>query len=528
MDAAMPSLPAWPVLVELLALFIPATLAIGAIAVPRRAALVTTATLGLALAFTLGVALSHGAAAARPDLGVQVDATTCVMLLVVSGIGAVIARYSRTYLDGDPGLARYQRWLSLTLAAVTALVITDNLLVLAAAWTATSLALHQLLTFHADRPAALVAAHKKFLVSRLADVCLVTCLLLVHREVGSLDLDRLAAWAAAHPALTPGMHVAAVLVVVAVALRSAQLPFHGWLMQVMEAPTPVSALLHAGVVNIGGFVLIRLAPWMAHAGAAQLLLVTVGLASAVVAALVMTTRVSVKVALAWSTCAQLGFMLVQCGLGLWHLALLHLAAHSLYKAHAFLSAGAAVEAWRARTLGASPPPPSVGRLVVGALVALGGAALAVGIARATLAAAPPEQAAIGALALLVGLAVAPLVLRPTTGRAVLAARVAGAVALYVGWHVVAARLLPGPPPTTSVMAWSLVGVGFGGLFVAKATLQVRPAGRFARALYPWLYAGLYLDERFTRLTFRLWPPRLAPRAAALGPGAIAEPAEVRA
>ncbi len=92
------------------------------------------------------------------------------------------------------------------------------------AWTATSLALHQLLTFYPDRTGALVAAHKKFLVSRLADLCLLACLPLVHASVGSLNLDQIAAWAGAHPGLSPSMHVAAVLVVVAVALKSAQLP----------------------------------------------------------------------------------------------------------------------------------------------------------------------------------------------------------------------------------------------------------------------------------------------------------------
>src|SRR5690349_9310557 len=127
------------------------------------------------------------------------------------------------------------------------------------------------------------------------------------------------------------------------------------MLQVMEAPTPVSALLHAGVVNIGGFVMIRLAPLMLHATIAQNILIGVGLFSTIIASLVMTTRAAIKSSLAWSTIGQMGFMLVQCGLGAWHLALMHVLAHSLYKAHTFLSSGSIVRQWRGYHLIDSPP-----------------------------------------------------------------------------------------------------------------------------------------------------------------------------
>lgn len=511
-DALMKTLGDWSFVASLLALAIPTILALAAVAAPRRAGLASGSTLGMALVFTVGVALLRGASTQEDtSLGVRVDAVTCVMLLLVGSLGTIIVRYSGTYLHRDPGLLRYQRWLLLTLSGVTVLVITNNLLVLTLGWTAMSLALHQLLTFYSDRTAALVAAHKKFLVSRLADLCLLCCLALVHRDVGSLDLDRIADWAGAHPGLTPSMQVAAVLVVLAVALKSAQLPFHGWLTQVMEAPTPVSALLHAGVVNIGGFVLIRLAPWMAHAELAQLLLVVIGLVSAVLGALVMTTRVSIKVALAWSTCAQMGFMLVQCGLGLWHLALLHLVAHSLYKAHAFLSAGTAVEDWRVRALTERPISPSWARMGTSVLLSVGAAALCVALLRSTVTHSPTDERSVPLLATVVSLSMVSLFVRKrpgllaTTG---LALRAGGVVLLYFGLHVAAAQLVPSQVGSSSALAWVLVGLGIVGLFSVKAAVEMRPKGRLARAIYPWLYAGFYLDERFTRLTFRFWPPRI--------------------
>jgi NAD(P)H-quinone oxidoreductase subunit 5 len=525
----MNTLEEWSFVISLIALAIPAILALAAITSPRRAGLASGAALGMALLFTLGVALLQGASAeGGTNLGVRVDTVTCVMLLLVATLGVVIVRYSRTYLHGDPGLVRYQRWLLLTLGAVTALVIANNLVVVALGWTATSLALHQLLTFYSNRTAALVAAHKKFLVSRLADVCLLACLALVHRNVGSLDLDRIAAWAGSHPDLTPSMQVAAVLVVMAVALKSAQLPFHGWLTQVMEAPTPVSALLHAGVVNIGGFVLIRLAPWMARAEVAQLLLVGIGLVSAVVAALVMTTRVSVKVALAWSTCAQMGFMLVQCGLGLWHLALLHLVAHSPYKAHAFLSTGTAVESWRLEALTKRRPVPSRGRVAIGIVLSLGTATVCLAVWWHVVAWSPADAFAVPVLAILVSLSMVPWLTQRMPGAvasAAVAARVSGVVLLYIGWHAVAAQLMPSHVGASNALGWILVGAGFVGLFAVKSTLQMIPDGRVARALYPWLFAGLYLDERFTRLTFRVWPPRLQQRSEAPLPVRIRAPIE---
>lgn len=498
--------------IPLLALAVPAALAVVAIAWPGRARTATTVALGLASVFAVAVGCQSVAASSM--LGVRIDTATCVMLVLITSLGAVVARFSFTYLDGDLGRERYLRWLLLTLCAVTVLVVASNLLVIAGAWTAASLCLYQLLTFYPDRPAALVAAHKKFLVSRLADGCLAVSLGLLYTNVGSFELDRIAAWVADQPELPTSMEVAAILLVVAVAARSAQLPFHGWITQVMEAPTPVSALLHAGVVNIGGFVLIRLAPWLEHSNPAPLVLVVIGLVSTIGGALVMTTRVSVKVALAWSTCAQMGFMLVQCGLGLWSLALLHLVAHSLYKGYAFLCAGSAVEDWKRRAAQRSRVPTAP--LRVGAAVAIG-ALVAVGATSATHAIRSTSwnDPSDVVLAILLALSLAPLLItRPTGTRGGLAVvlRVVGVVLLYLGWHEAANYVAPARGAASTVLGWWLTGAGLVGLFAVRTLLQLDPEGRVARSLHPWLFSGFYLDEVFTRLTFRVWPPRRPRRA----------------
>jgi NAD(P)H-quinone oxidoreductase subunit 5 len=512
----MNTLGLWCLLVPVAALAVPVTLASTALAAPRRAELASGAALVLGLFSALGsLVLRHVPMLERPGLGVRVDLVTAVMITLIGSLGYIVVRYSRNYLKGEPGVDRYLRWLLLALSAVSTLVIANNLLLIVLCWTATSIALHQLLTFYPNRTQALVAAHKKFLVSRLADIALLVSLGLVHQNVGSFNLDRIAAWADSHHELSPSMHIAAVLMVLAVALRSAQLPFHGWLIQVMEAPTPVSALLHAGVVNIGGFVLIRLSPWMSHAPAAQMLLVVVGLVSAVVAALVMTTRVSVKVALAWSTCAQMGFMLVQCGLGLWHLALLHLVAHSLYKAHAFLSAGTAVEVWKIQSQSKPLASLSTGRFLVAVTVAITCSVAAIALLLRLVSLSTNDRIATAVLSLIVGLSMVPLLSRSSSSAlstAIIMIRGGIVVLLYAGWHVVAAHLVPQQFETSHATSWVLVAVGLSGLFIARAALQLLPTGRFAQTLHPWLFAGLYLDEWFTRLTFRLWPPRLPLRA----------------
>jgi NAD(P)H-quinone oxidoreductase subunit 5 len=151
--------------------------------------------------------------------------------------------------------------------------------------------------------------------------------------------------------------------VVAAALKTAAFPLHGWLTEVMEAPTPVSALLHAGIINSGGVLLISLAGLVQLSPGAMAALVVVGGFTALFGAAVMLTQSAVKTSLAWSTVSQMGFLLLQCGLGLWALALLHIVAHSLYKAHAFLSSGGAVQAVARLRRPGPIAVPSVGAVV---------------------------------------------------------------------------------------------------------------------------------------------------------------------
>ena len=337
---------------------------------------------------------------------------------------------------------------------------------------------------------------------------LFTAIVLIAQQTGTLEIDQAIAAAKALSATTPQLQVAAVLLAISALLKCAQLPVHGWLIQVMEAPTPVSALLHAGVVNLGGFLLIRLGSLVGDVPMAQTLLVVVGSVTAVVAALVMMTRISIKVSLAWSTCAQMGFMMMQCGLGLYDLALLHLVAHSLYKAHAFLGAGGAVAHHRLQQMTPPTPALSAGQWLAGGLI---GVAL-VSAAAASWGVSPTHAPALWAVGAILSVALVPLVALPVHGTSgwqrVIGLAVALGIALaYFGLHTVFGRWLGSEnlaaTPSHALIAW--VRGCFGVLFLLQGIVRTHPQGVVARGLYPWLFAGLYLDELFTRLTFRLWP-----------------------
>ncbi len=441
---------------------------------------------GAALGATLAAAAALVAVLAGGPLagfGLRLDTPGAVVALLVGFVGWVIVRYSHRYLQGEANERRYLRLLALTLAAVSLVLAADHLLLLAAAWIGTSLTLHRLLRFYVERPAARLAAHKKFLSARAGDAALLGAVALLGSAFGTLSLDAMLALAA-EQGVPPLAQAGLALLVVTALLKCAQFPLHGWLIQVMEAPTPVSALLHAGVVNLGGFVLIRFAPMLADAPLALVLLAAVATATVVAATLVMGTRISIKVALAWSTVAQMGFMLLQVALGL----------------PAFLAAGGVVQRQQALRL-APAATPSASRW---ALAAVAVPALIVGAGVASGALATAAAALAGAV---LGLALVPLAA---------SGRLGAALAVALGWfagHAVASWLVV---PATFAVPLTLVAVVAAALlamFALQAAVALRPGWHAVRRLYPWAYGGFYVDERVSRALLARWPVPDEPAAA---------------
>jgi len=478
--------------------------AVVAAALPRRS---LWQALACASGTALGVALAGNLSHLLPTaaIGPHNGAAAAVMTLIAF-LGWVIARYSRGNLAGEPGERRFVCALLLTLAGVSAVVAARNFAVLVLAWAASSVALHPLLTHYRERPAARIAARKKFLASRLAEACLLGAAVLLYRRWHTLGLTALARLIALHGAAGADMQIAAVLLAAAVLLKSAQLPLHGWLVQVMEAPTSVSALLHAGVVNLGGYVLIRLAPLISASLIAQALLVIVGGTTAALAGLTLMTCPSLKGRLAWSTCSQMGLMAAECGLGLYGLALLHLLGHALYKAHAFLCSGEAV---RESTL-VRMRPAALPRARFAPLLALAAAAALVALS-AQLWHTVLHAPGVPSIALLLcTFGVATLLWdsageRLTLGRNAVGATLA--VQLYLLWHLTMTRGLGVP----SVHPAPLLA-GYGALcllllYAAQARLWHTGRAAWPSRLYAWTAAGYFLDEPVTRLVASRWPWR---------------------
>ncbi len=309
------------------------------------------AVLALAGRFSGGPLVVEVGGAGPVGIDVYFDTLSAVMFMLVSFLGAVVLRYSVNYLAGDPQQGRFMKWMGVTIGSVLTLIISGNLLMFTLAWVATSMSLHQLLIFYPDRPVALLAARKKFLISRLGDACLVGALIVTWQCFGTWKFTGMFAAAEAlraeGGAFATGLGWPGVLLVAGALLKSAQFPFHSWLPDTMETPTPVSALMHAGIINAGGFLVVRLSPVIAGSPAALNALALIGAFTALFASMIMLTQTSVKRSLAYSTIAQMGFMMLQCGLGAFALAVLHIVAHSLYKAHAFLSSGSIVSMSRA-------------------------------------------------------------------------------------------------------------------------------------------------------------------------------------
>lgn len=450
-------------------------------------------------------------------LALYVDALTVIMLLLVSFIGAIVLRYSRNYLDGDPHQGRFMKWLSVTLASVLILIMSGNLLQFALAWLATSLGLHRLLLFYRERPAAILAARKKFIASRIGDLCLIASMALIYRIFGSLDYAAIFSGAAAlqnSPSLPVEIPAIAGLLVIAAVLKSAQFPVHGWLLEVMETPTPVSALLHAGIINAGGFLLLRFAGLLTLSAPALDMLIVIGGLTALFGSVVMPTQTSVKVSLAYSTIAQMGFMMLQCGLGAFSAALLHIVAHSLYKAHAFLSSGSVIDLSRASWTPSRGRQPAAGRIVlaIGIMVA---ALFAVSSLFGATLAREPGVFALGAIVVLgiTHLIVNAIDAQPSfyvIGRTLL---LAGAVlAAYFALQWIAAALtanaLPHTQAVRSILDIAVIAFvisGFAAITIFQSLLAQNAGGPLWQAIYAHISNGFYVNTIANRLVIRFWP-----------------------
>lgn len=291
------------------------------------------------------------------DLSLYVDQLSVLLLLLVTGVSFVVHAYSSRYMIGDARHGRFFAVMSLFTFAMITLVMSSNLMMMFIGWELMGICSYLLISHQSDRKAACDAATKAFLVNAVADVGLLFGIVLAFATFGTLDIQRIIELAPTLSDQTINLlgligyqfHVRTVTLITLLLFagclgKSAQVPLHVWLPQAMEAPTPVSALIHAAtMVNAGPFLLIRLSPLVMLSPTAMAVIALVGGTTALFAAVISLTQTDIKKILAYSTISQIGFMIMTCGLGAFVAAAFHMLAHGILKGYLFLSTGSQLD-----------------------------------------------------------------------------------------------------------------------------------------------------------------------------------------
>lgn len=279
-------------------------------------------------------------------IGFYVDRLSAVMMTLITGVSTIIYCYSTSYMYQDGHARRYLALICLTDFVLICMVSSGNLMMLFLFWQILSYLLY-LLAHNHIHPGTLAGAFKTFTLLRVADTAFLAGIALAYQLYGTLEFQELFARAAVTPitlSILPGMEVSATtavtfLLFIGAMGKSAQFPLHLWLPGSLFAPTPVHALLHAGIINAGGFLINRLAPLFGMSSTTLHTAFVIGTLTAALGATMMLAQNDIKKTLGFSTIGQMGYMIMECGLGAFSLAVFHLIAHGLFKATVFLNCG---------------------------------------------------------------------------------------------------------------------------------------------------------------------------------------------
>jgi NADH-quinone oxidoreductase subunit L len=277
------------------------------------------------------------------------DGLATLLAAIATVIGSLTVIFSAAYMKGQPQLGRYYVLVLLFIGAMAGLALTGSMLLLFVFWEITALCSYALIAFDNDNPAAVRGGIKALIITQFGGIGLLLLALTAYSYLGSYQIEQFLAQAGTLP--TAVLATLAFGSLVAAAAKSAQLPFHTWLPDAMEAPTPVSALIHAAtMVNAGVYLLARLYPAFAAVPGWRTAVILVGLFSVLLAGMMALTTFDLKRALAYSTISQLGYMIAAIGLGDIFASQFHLLSHALFKAMLFLTAGAIIHALGTRDM----------------------------------------------------------------------------------------------------------------------------------------------------------------------------------
>src|SRR6202048_4767506 len=262
-----------------------------------------------------------------------VDRLSTLMILVITGVGFLIHVYSIGYMREDPGYSRFFAYMNLFVFSMLLLVLSGNLLWLIIGWAAVGLSSYLLIGFWFERPTAVLAARKAFVMNTIGDVGMVFAAFLIFLNLRVLDFQGL--FSRVHQLPKGGGVIPAIclLLLVGAVAKSAQLPLHTWLPDAMEGPTPVSALIHAAtMVTAGVYLVARMHMLYDWAPAAAATVAVIGGVTALFAATIGTSQVDIKRILAYSTMSQIGYMFLAVGIGAYTAGMFHFMTHAFFKA----------------------------------------------------------------------------------------------------------------------------------------------------------------------------------------------------
>jgi NADH-quinone oxidoreductase subunit L len=278
----------------------------------------------------------------RVQLDILIDPLSVLMMLIVSGVGALIVAYSIGYMDGEDEERRYFAYMSLFVFSMLLLVQSANFVLLLAGWGLVGLSSYLLIGFHHERQSAVAAAKKAFIMNAFGDATMALAIFLLFWEGAPLGL---AGFEYGEGTSQTVMTLVALGMLGGAVAKSAQIPLQTWLPDAMEGPTPVSALIHAAtMVTAGVYMLVRLAPVFEAAPEVQQLAAGIGAATLVVAGLIALVQTDIKRVIAYSTMSQIGYMFLGAGLGAYVSGMFHLLTHAFFKALLFLAAGVVIHA----------------------------------------------------------------------------------------------------------------------------------------------------------------------------------------
>ncbi len=273
-----------------------------------------------------------------------------VLSFFVALVSVVIHRFSVKYMYDDPGYLRYFILLDLMIGDIFLLLLCGNILMLAATWHMMGILLYFLLVHNFQKAQTVRYGFYTFFTHLLADIPLMFVVWIVYHHFQTTDIELfLSAAAEGQRTVASGFGITvgvsdlvALLLVLSAMIKSTQFPFHLWLPFTLEGPTPVSALMHAGIVNAGAFLVNRFAPVFAHADFALHVALVAGLVTAIIGSTQMLIQQDIKKALAYSTMGQMGYMMLEIGAGAFALAVYHMMVHGLFKASLFLGSGGVI------------------------------------------------------------------------------------------------------------------------------------------------------------------------------------------